>query len=260
MEAQRTLTAFPEDRVKPSLKRAVSTGYYCRISSSYLRKFAKVIVSGNRPEVQKLPTAWIQARCDEGPLPNHLRWVKFPSDGLQTVVHRIELVDACKVFVMLQAVRHQADYDIGASFLLSRAKGIIDEATRFQISWILSPKTSPNPSASSPSPCSRSRRSTEAFRQKQPDNHQRSGPPAQRSTSAAVHQRSGPSAQRSTSAAVHQAKPLPIPLQVPPQPLLPLDRLEQRLKVPLPETLRPAPLDDLVKDGRPVLHRTRENL
>src|ERR1035441_382711 len=42
--------------------------------------------------------------------------------------------------------------------------------------------------------------------------------------------------------------------------LLPLDRLEQRLEVPLAEPLRAVPLDQLEEYGRPVLHRLGEDL
>src|SRR5882757_3084752 len=42
--------------------------------------------------------------------------------------------------------------------------------------------------------------------------------------------------------------------------LLPLDRLEQRLEVALPEALRAMPLDQLEEHRRPVLHRRGEDL
>ncbi len=49
-------------------------------------------------------------------------------------------------------------------------------------------------------------------------------------------------------------------LQVPAPGLLPLDRLEQRLEVPLAEPLRAVPLDQLEEHGRPVLDRLGEDL
>src|SRR5690606_28786752 len=42
--------------------------------------------------------------------------------------------------------------------------------------------------------------------------------------------------------------------------LLPLDRLEQRLEVPLPEAHRAVPLDQLEEERRTVLHRLGEDL
>ena len=49
-------------------------------------------------------------------------------------------------------------------------------------------------------------------------------------------------------------------LQVAAAGLLPLDRLEQRLEVPLAEPLGPVPLDQLEEHRRPVLHRLGEDL
>src|SRR5688572_30812211 len=48
--------------------------------------------------------------------------------------------------------------------------------------------------------------------------------------------------------------------QISPQGLLALDRLEQRLEVPLPEAARALPLDDLVEHGGTVLDGLREDL
>src|ERR1700694_1093753 len=49
-------------------------------------------------------------------------------------------------------------------------------------------------------------------------------------------------------------------LEVPPQRLLLLDRLEECLEVALSEALRALSLDDLVEDRRPVFDRLREDL
>src|SRR6478672_11527520 len=49
-------------------------------------------------------------------------------------------------------------------------------------------------------------------------------------------------------------------LQIPPRRLFPLDRLEQRPKVPLAEAASALALDDFVEDRRPVLDRTGEDL
>src|SRR5512144_696986 len=49
-------------------------------------------------------------------------------------------------------------------------------------------------------------------------------------------------------------------LEVAPERLLPLDRLEQRLEVPLAEAAAPLPLDHLVEHGGPVLDRLGEEL
>src|SRR5688500_4972647 len=49
-------------------------------------------------------------------------------------------------------------------------------------------------------------------------------------------------------------------LEIPAPRLFPLDRLEERLEVSFPEALGPFPLDDLVKQCRPVLHGFREDL
>src|SRR3954447_26833935 len=49
-------------------------------------------------------------------------------------------------------------------------------------------------------------------------------------------------------------------LEVAPQCLLSLDRLEQRLEVSLPEAARAMALDDLQEDRRPVAERLREDL
>src|SRR3954452_17311823 len=48
--------------------------------------------------------------------------------------------------------------------------------------------------------------------------------------------------------------------KVPPERLLALDRLEQRLEVPLAEAARPVPLDHLEEERRPILRRPREDL
>src|SRR5438046_5432441 len=48
--------------------------------------------------------------------------------------------------------------------------------------------------------------------------------------------------------------------KVSPPLLLLLDRLDERLEVPLPETLRAFALDDLVEQRRSVLHRLAEDL
>src|SRR5262245_37645608 len=50
------------------------------------------------------------------------------------------------------------------------------------------------------------------------------------------------------------------PSEVPPKRLLLLDRLEQRLEVPLAEAPRALSLDHLVEQSRPVLHGLREDL
>src|SRR6185437_1556403 len=49
-------------------------------------------------------------------------------------------------------------------------------------------------------------------------------------------------------------------LEVAPRRLLALDRLEERLEVPLAEARRALSLDDLEEQRRAVLHRLRENL
>src|SRR5436190_16204060 len=49
-------------------------------------------------------------------------------------------------------------------------------------------------------------------------------------------------------------------LQIPAEGLLALDRLEERLEVPVAEAARAVPLDHLEEDGRPVLRRLREDL
>src|SRR5206468_3878552 len=48
--------------------------------------------------------------------------------------------------------------------------------------------------------------------------------------------------------------------EVPAKRLFPLDRLEQRLEVPLAEAARAVPLDHLEEQRRPVLERLREDL
>src|SRR5688500_13123505 len=49
-------------------------------------------------------------------------------------------------------------------------------------------------------------------------------------------------------------------LEVPAQSLFAFDRLEQCLEIPFAERPRALPLDDLVEQRRPVLHRFREDL
>src|SRR5881409_2971863 len=66
--------------------------------------------------------------------------------------------------------------------------------------------------------------------------------------------------ERSTALRVHARRLLPDELEVAAERLLALDRLEERLEVPLAEAARPMPLDHLEEERRPVLERAREDL